>query len=155
MNTLYKKIVEIAEPIVKRYHTDVTIHDRSTLASLQPGDVVLWACRESGSHIAWLLFADPTMNAAKRRNAIFANRSIWNAANSFWPGMQWYVLTPTDHDGRGTVERVSLKKAEVLFTDALDEIGYDSAIAMADRRLSVADSRPDDEDHRKGPTDPR
>lgn len=63
MLTLYTRIANIAKAVVRYYESDIAVHDKGTLASLQPGDTLLWACRQSGSHLARL---DIAAQAARR-----------------------------------------------------------------------------------------
>lgn len=51
MTTLQQKMVQIAEPIVKHYWSDVTVHDFPAVDKMQVGEVRLWALRKTGT---WL-----------------------------------------------------------------------------------------------------
>lgn len=127
MTKLYAKIERIAQATVRYYESDIAIHDKGTLAAMQPGDTALWACRESGSHLAFLDFADREMTPLNRHAATIGNRNLFRACNKHWPGMQWHLLTVTDHEGHGTVTRVSVKKAERLFEERLDAMSQVSS----------------------------
>jgi hypothetical protein len=135
MPTLYAQVARIAQPIVKYYEGDVAIHDKGTLASLQVGDMVFWACRESGSHMVALVLDERELSPSKRREALFANRASFRSANKHWPGMQWYLLTVVDHEGHGTVAKISIKKVELLFERQLSLVPSPdrSSVSVPDR----------------------
>lgn len=117
MTTLYDVIEKIAKPIVTNYWSDVAVHDKASLARMKKGDQLLWACRDYGSHIAWLYWSDEKSDVRR----ITMNRSVFQAANKIWPGMQWYLLTATSDDGLGTIVKVSVEEGERLFADRITE----------------------------------
>jgi hypothetical protein len=51
MTTLQQKMVQIAEPIVKHYWSDVTDHDFPAVEMMLVGEARLWALRKTGT---WL-----------------------------------------------------------------------------------------------------
>jgi hypothetical protein len=117
--TLYDQIEKTAKPIVTNYWTDVALHDKASLARMKTGDQLLWACRDYGSHIAWLVWSDVRAETGSKLQRISMNRSVFQSANQIWPGMQWYLLTATSDNGRGTMVKISVEEAERLFADLI------------------------------------
>lgn len=101
MTTLYQQIELIARTTVKHYMTDVTTHDKSTLAKMR----------------------DYPANAkppSKIWQETMVNRSIFRAVNDIWPGTQWYLLTARDDDGNGSVVKIgSVMDGEDIFVDRI------------------------------------
>ena len=54
MTTILNKLLEVAEPIVKSYMTDVTKHDIKAINDMQIGEVRLWCVREYGTWLCYL-----------------------------------------------------------------------------------------------------
>ena len=117
---LYQKIEKVARGIVTNHWSDVEDHDKMTLARMKKGDQLLWACRYYGSHIAWLVWSDvDTTRSVFQR--VTMNESVFQSANKNWPGMQWYLLTATSDDGRGTMVKISVEEGARLFADRITE----------------------------------
>ncbi len=84
---IYQTLEQIAEPIIKAYHADLTINDRKTLAEMVPGDKALWTCRVSSTHLILLYREGPQA----KRNAL----TYFDAICSIFKSEKWFLLEKT------------------------------------------------------------
>ena len=94
MFDVYLKLAALAHPVIRHYAADFYLHDARVLRSMKPGDVALWAARESGSCLVIVA-----------RNGI-ANERALESINCYvgtFAGLDWQLID-TDSAGDWTVE---------------------------------------------------
>jgi len=94
MFDIYLKLAALAHPVIRHYAADFYLHDAKVLRSMKPGDVALWAARESGSCLVIV---------ARGR---IANERALESINCYvgtFAGLDWQLID-TDSAGEWTVE---------------------------------------------------
>jgi len=124
MTTLYQQCKVIAEPVVKGYKTDVTVHDRRELGRAEPGAVGFWFPRENGSFLCWcprkrVLAGCVPMN--ERRDALVWVRDWIDHLDSYFRPRPWYRVECKGKRGHGTVTPTRFADIKTALDIALEQ----------------------------------
>ncbi len=82
MQDLFDALAKIAAPVIRAFKSDFEVHDAKLIFALQPGDVILWAPYDSGSHLIVLERAWRPNERAKEHfdavDSIYGARLSWH-----------------------------------------------------------------------------
>lgn len=93
---LLSALAKIAAPVIKAYHDDFRVHDAKVISALAPGDVILWAPREHGSHLIILARADRPNQSAAEHFAAVTDAPAWYLAGIATDGQSWTLAPAPD-----------------------------------------------------------
>lgn len=85
--TMYQKMKKIARPVVKNYHTDLTVHDLRMVRRMLRGETAIWAPRENGTYLHYT-----TVLTGETEQAAQVELDFFDAETAQHPGLQWYLL---------------------------------------------------------------
>lgn len=101
MFDVYLKLAKIAHATIRDYAADFYYHDARVFAGMKPGDVALWAARESGSCLVIV---------ARHRVANERAMETYLAYNNAYPNLDWQVID-VDINGNWIVEQIDTPAA--------------------------------------------
>ncbi len=96
--TIYQKLKRIAKPVIKAYHTDLTVHDLKTLRAMKDGEIAFWSCRTHGTHFIWLSRKSDRadqITVESCRNALNYFDAVAKVFGNEDGADQWYLLEKT------------------------------------------------------------
>ena len=114
MTTIMERLEEIAKPIIKAYHSDLTTHDRRAFERADPGDVLIWFPRECGTHMMWV-----TTKAGLDAESMAGNRGVFRYICQNYESPQFWKID-VGHDGGGKVQQVTTDCVERHFQRAYE-----------------------------------
>lgn len=89
MFNVFLKLAAVAKPVIRHYAADFYCHDANLFAKMRPGDVALWAPRESGSCV--IIVARARVANERARESLLAFQSSFN-------NLDWHEID-TDVNG--------------------------------------------------------
>jgi hypothetical protein len=97
----FLKLAESAKETIRHYAADFYYHDARVLFAMKPGDVALWAARESGSALVIV---------ARGRAINMRAMESFRAHRDLDAKLKWFLID-TDVDGNWTAEPTDTPEA--------------------------------------------
>ena len=117
MHPIFDQVAKVAAPVLVAYHDDLNVSDRATFAKSRAGDVLIWALRPTGTHVAFIP-CKPCGNvlaqihhAQKQREYVEAIRDVDRSAR--------YFRIICAGNGLGTVKEITFEQASAVTKDAI------------------------------------
>lgn len=104
MTTLQQKMVQIAEPIVKHYWSDVTDHDFPAVEMMLVGEARLWTLRKTGT---WLCTLSQAITDKRDFHGIVGH--IINSPDQNDGERNFFILHKTSEND-GTITPISVEE---------------------------------------------
>ena len=116
---LIRALAKIAEPVIKAYHDDFRIHDAKVMEGLKPGDVVLWAPRECGSHLIILARGYVPNERAAEHFAAISESLAWHLVTV--TPTEW-MLIPEPNPAEAVARWANILRTTRSYADPVSEL---------------------------------
>lgn len=117
MRTLYEQMRTAAEPVLKNFHTDLSVHDARGLERTTAGQNGIWIVRDSGTH--FIPRPDVTDPAAIRTIAMIQSYLVH--LHALHPAARWHTFSVVSDGGYGHLSACPAIHALQLVSSWLDQ----------------------------------